>query len=277
LPKVGKSITSTQYKSKPQDPPVNVHVVDTGGDPAAAVQALSGTVVSNSPGAVTTGVRVQSPTGAEYTGAKVKTPQSETYVLGKPAGTVVIVIYAPDPAVIATADRLAADVGNGAGLNADPGVTGMIGNLPAQLPTGMQLVELHTYDTADVGLLSQQLGQSLGGQLGDPGQLGSQAQRFMPASLVAARYQDPSRKDFNVLVGEYGSTLSAWKTWLLLRVTAGLTKMTSVNVGGANGLTLSQNGQQFLLFQTGPHMAVVAGPQEPTGGRVTQLAQALQF
>ncbi len=277
LPGVGTSITSAVYKGNPQDPGVNVHVVDVDGDPAQATQQLAGTIESSAQGATATGVRVQSPTGADYTGVRIRTPQIEVYVLGKTAGSVVIVIYAPDPAVMATAERLAGNVGNAGGLNDYPGVTDSVGSLPATLPAGLELVELRTYSAADLGLSPQQIGQSLGGQLGDSGELASQAQRFMPETLVAARYRDARRKEFNVLVGEYGNTLAAWRTWSLLRWTAGLTGMTSIPVGDASGLTITQGGQEYVVFQTGSHLAVLAGPDEPAGTRVLQLAQALQF
>lgn len=47
LPGMGSSITSAQYQSSPQDPPVNVHVVDVNGDPAQTTQQLASTIESN--------------------------------------------------------------------------------------------------------------------------------------------------------------------------------------------------------------------------------------
>jgi hypothetical protein len=272
----GTSITSAQYKSKPQDSPVNVHVIDVNESSADAARTMTATITSNSPGAITTGVSMLGTTGEKYSGFKIKSPQSQTYVFGKENAPVVIMIYAPDAGTIDASDRLAKSIGNGGGLNADPGVSDVMSVLPYSLPPGVELVEMRTYNVADL-ISPQQLMEAFGQQGGDASGYASQVQRFLPDRLVAGRYRDTAGKEFNLLVGDYGSTISAYKTWLFLRATAGLANMTSMDVHGTNGLTVAQDGQRYVLFQSGVHLAVLAGPDEQSGGRVIQLADALQF
>jgi hypothetical protein len=272
----GTSITSAQYKSKPQDSPVNVHVVDVKGSSADAARTMAATITSSSPGAITTGVDMLGTTGEKYSGFKIKSPQSQTYVFGKENAPVVIMIYAPDAGTIDASDRLAKSIGNGGGLNSDPGVSDVMSVLPYSLPAGVELVEMRTYDVADL-VSPQQLMEAFGQQGSDASSYASQVQRFLPDRLVAGRYRDTAGKEFNLLVGDYGSTISAYKTWLFLRATAGLANMTSMDVHGTNGLTVAQDGQRYVLFQSGVHLAVLAGPDEQSGGRVMQLADALQF
>jgi hypothetical protein len=272
----GTSITSAQYKAKPQDSPVNVHVIDVNESSADAARTMTATITSNSPGAITTGVSMLGTTGEKYSGFKIKSPQTQTYVFAKENAPVVIMIYAPDAGTIDASDRLAKSIGNGGGLNSDPGVSDVMSVLPYSLPAGVELVEMRTYDVADL-ISPQQLMEAFGQQGGDASGYASQVQRFLPDRLVAGRYRDTAGKEFNLLVGDYGSTISAYKTWLFLRATAGLANMTSMDVHGTNGLTVAQDGQRYVLFQSGVHLAVLAGPDEQSGGRVMQLADALQF
>ena len=279
----GTTVTSAVYKSKPQDPPVYVNVMDTTGGSQEATRLVSGTIALTSPGSTTSGVRLQSQSGVDYEGYKIKTPQIEVYVLGKANSGIVICIYAADPSVMAVAERLAPMVGSGGGLTADPGFTNVMSNLPAELPAGMELVEMRTIDATELGASMQELGQFLGsaqtggGQITNYQQILSQAQQFMPQQLVVSRYRDGAGSDYNLLVGDYGSALSAWKTWLLLRATAGLSHMQGVKVHDAAGLTMTQDQQQYVFFQTGPHLAVLTGPAGSAGSSLMNLAEAIQF
>ncbi len=275
LSRIGTSITSAEYKSKPQDTPVHVHVVDVNGSSEQAARSLSSEIAGASSGMATSGVRLQGLTGEQYSGYKLKTPGSQTYVLGKANGPIVIVIYAPDAAATTISDRLVRSVGNGGGLIANAAVSNSIGVLPATIPAGIELVEMHTFNLSDL-VSPQQLSQMMGnvGQI-DPAS--RQAQMLMPERLSMARYHDNAGKDFNLLVGEYGNSVSAFKTWLLLRGSSMAGKVSSIPVHNTTGLTVINGGQQFVVFQSGSHLALLAGPVESTASRIVQLADALQF
>jgi hypothetical protein len=275
LSRIGTSITSAEYKSKPQDTPVHVHVVDVNGSSEQAARSISSEIAGATSGMATTGIHVQGITGEQYSGYKLKTPESQTYVLGKANAPIVIVIYAPDAATAAISDRLVRTVGNGGGVTANAAVSDAIGVLPATIPEGIELVEMHTFNVSDL-VSPQQLSQVLG-NVGQVDPASPQAQFLMPERLAMARYHDNAGKDFNLFVGEYGSSLSAWKTWLLLRGTSLAGKVSSIAVHNTTGLAMIDGGQQYVVFQTGPHLALLTGPAEATASRILQLADALQF
>lgn len=280
----GKTITSAAYKNKPQDPPVYVNVVDTTGSSQEAARSVSTTIAANATGSTVSGVELKSPSGVDYGGYKIKNPQVEIYVLGKANSGIMICIYAPEPAAMDAAERLTKTVGSGDGLNSDPGFSSLTSSLPAQLPPGVELVEMHTYDTTDLSASMSQLSQLLGGtgatgrspQSGSGQELLSQAQRFMPERLIVSHYRDAAGGDYTLYVGDYPSALSAWKTWALLRATAGMSQMQRVDVHETSGLTMTQDQQQYLFFQIGSHMAVLQGPGSQSGP-LMQLADAIQF
>ena len=274
-----KTVTSATYKAKPADPPVYVDVVDSRDDSASMSREISSAVAAGSSGAATSGVRVQSQAGTEYSGYKVKDSQSETYVLGKANSGVVIVIYAPDPSVMAIADRLAPTVGNGTGLNAMPDLTDAVSNLPAQLPSGMTLSDMYTFGPDDLRAELQQakkLAQGTG-QQGDPQQLIAVIEQFLPQQIVASHYHDASGKEYVMAIGDYGSTISAGKTWLALKAAAQVMKLQSVSVHGTGGLAMTQGEAQIIAFQSGSHLAVVSGSSATGNNALMQLAEAIQF
>ncbi len=109
----GRSVTTAAYQSAPEDPSVHVHVIDT--NPGAGAQSEAIAQQAAMGGEQVTRVRVESPKGETYTGYRVHSAQAVTIILDKESGGVVILIHAGDPSVKGTADRLAANVGNGGG------------------------------------------------------------------------------------------------------------------------------------------------------------------
>jgi hypothetical protein len=276
LSRVGKTVTSAQYKNKPADTPVNVQVVDVSGSSAEVARQLSTEISSAMAGATITGVRLQGVAGGIYSGYKIKDQQGESYVFGKENEPTVVMINAPDAATVDIADRLARTVGNGGGLTMLD-VNDAITLLPARLPEGLELEEMHTFNMSDL-LSPEQLKQALGGNSNTmqlPGVSGGQL--FLPNQIVTSRYRDRAGKEFNVFVGQYGSTISAWKTWLLIKGAGVFGKVESLKVHDTTGLTMSESGQQYLVFQNGPQLAAISGPAEPGGSRLVALGDSLQF
>ncbi len=276
LTRLGKSISSAQYKARPEDTPVNVDVIDTRGSSAEAARTLANIFAASIPGSAVSGVRLQGLAGAQYSGYKIKSAQAQVYVYAKADAPIVVVIYAPDAATLPLSDRLARSVGNGGGLAADAEATDVMWLLPQSLPDGIELVDMQTYNAADLASVSQIVG-SLDQQAGGSNELATQVRRVLPDRLVSGRYRDGAGGTFTLLVGDYGNTFSAWKTWLQLRALAGLSNMKSVDVHNTTGLRASDGHQQFLIFQSGPYIAVVAGSAVSDNARILQLAEALQF
>src|SRR6185436_7085346 len=73
-----------------------------------------------------------------------------TYVLNKQGGEIVILIFAPDPAMQSVVDRLAQNVNNGEGLNDYPEIKNAVWTLPAQTPSDLTLVEMNTLTSAQI-------------------------------------------------------------------------------------------------------------------------------
>ncbi len=273
------SMTSTTYRARPQDPPVNVHVLNTTpGQPGLGPEVASQVAAAAGPGSESTGIQVRSPTGAAYSGYRIGSPRIVVYVLDKQGADISVIVFAPDAAAAGVAERLAGNVGNGAGLNDYPEVQSALWSLPANLPAGLVLEEAKTFLPGDVGLSPTDIEGLMGGA-GDAQarRILDQVKRLLPEGITQARYQDASRRDWNVLIGDYGGPLRAWATWLFARGLMGLAGTRPVEVGGASGLAVEQPGGQVVLFQRGGSVAAVGGP---TGGSledVLALAAALQF
>jgi hypothetical protein len=285
LPQRADAMTSATYRTGPAnkasttpaaktDDSVFVHVLNTrpnqpsaGGDIADSVQRATR--------GERTGVRVNSPDGDLYTGSRIRTPQISVYVLDKENSAIVIIIYAPTPQVAATADRLAQNVGNGEGLNDYPDAQSALWTLPATPPDDLELQEVNTVTAAEMeGSLRQDAGTAGGGA--ELEQLLAQVRQFIPERLTRARYEDRARRDWNVAVGDYGSSARAWTTWQMLRWTAGVSVMQSVTVPGGDGLYADKDGQAVLIFHKGPYLILVVGPGATPAERLTALAASFQ-
>ena len=274
LPGMATSIASATYQAQPNDAPVYVHVLDEPGDDRG--RGIANVVLSASSGASETGVQVQTQGGETYQGWRINSPQIEIYVLGRTSEKVVIVIYSPDPAAQQTADRLASDVGNGAGLSDYPEVNGSVGDLPASPPDGFTLSEMNTFDTSSL-ISPEEMKSSLGMAGPDADQWMRQVQRYLPQRITTAEYQDRYRKPWRVAIGNFGGGIRAWTTWNLVRWISGMASMKSVPLPRGDGLMMSQNGETFLLQRNGPCIALVSGPAGASVTQLSALLSGLQF
>lgn len=286
LPQRAEAMTSAVYRapakskpttSQPRSPnapsadDVYVHVLNTAGNRAGQGEEIAN-AINRSTNGQRTGVRVNSPDGDTYSGSRIKTQQVTVYVLDKQNADIVIIVYAPTPATAEVADRLARNVGNGEGLNDYPEVRDSVWTLPPTTPSELVLQEVNTLTAAEMeGWLRQ--GENTSRELTE---LLNQVRQFIPERLTNARYQDRARKDWNVVVGDYGSSMRAWSTWSLLRWTAGLAAMKSVALQNGEGLFMEQDNEATLIFQRGPYLVVLSGPRTGAAARLLDFANRFQ-
>ena len=286
LPQRAEAMTSAVYRapakskqtaSQPRAPnvpsadDVYVHVLNSAGNRSGQGEAMADSIARSTNGQ-RTGVRVNSPDGDTYLGSRIKTQQITVYVLDKQNSSIVVIVYSPNPASAAVADRLAQNVGNGEGLNDYPEVKDSVWTLPPTAPTDLVLQEVNTLTAAEMeGWLQQ--GEGAGKEMQE---LLNQVRQFIPERLTNARYQDRARKDWNVVVGNYGSSMRAWSTWSLLRWTAGIAAMKSVSLQNGDGLYMEQANEATLIFQRGPYLVVLSGPRTGSEARLLDFANRFQ-
>lgn len=275
LSKGATTMTSATYKPKPKTPPpasstastkdeIYICVLVAMPDQPGFVDGLA-TLVVTATGGQQTGVRVQSPKGPIYVGSSVRSSKGTVYVLNKQGGDIVILIYAPDPAMQSVVDRLAQNVNNGEGLNDYPEVKNALWTLPVSTPSDLTLVEISTLTGAQIE-----------SSIGSGGDLPSEMRAFIPERLTSSRYIDSERKEWVALNLEYGSGFQAWRTWLLARGALGLSGAESTTVRDVNGLYLTQDGQRILVFQKGPYLIFLSGPSGATVDRLVALGNQIQ-
>ncbi|MCI0490831.1 MAG: DUF5684 domain-containing protein [Blastocatellia bacterium] len=290
LPRRASAITSAAYSpqrprvasgsdsppSANSGPDTYVHVMSTSGNRKAG-EEIAGEISRASHGS-RTGVRVDSPSGSTYTGARIQTPRTTIYVLNKQGGDIVIIIYAPEPEGQAIAERLAANVGNGGGLNDYPEVKDSLWSLPADPPDDLILVEVNSLTRAEMErpLLEAESSGS-GESYAEVQRMLAQVRRFIPERLTAARYVDGSRRDWGVIQCDFGSTRRASNNWFFLRWTVGLSGMESVRVSDVDGLYANQGDERLLMFQKGPYLMFLVGPSAAPLERLAGLANRFQI
>lgn len=274
LSKGATTMTSATYKPKPKTAPtvpstkdeIYICVLVATNQPGF-IDDLATSVVSAT-GGQQTGVRVQSPKGPIYTGSSVRSSQGTIYVLNKQGGEIVILIFAPDPAMQSVVDRLAQNVNNGEGLNDYPEIKNAFWTLPAQTPSDLTLVSLNT-------LTSAQIENSMSGNSGGS-DLPPAMRPFIPNQMTAARYVDSSRQEWVAVNLEYESSFQAWRTWLLARGALGLGGAQTTTVREVDGLYLNQEGKRLLIFQKGPYLIFLTGPAAATQERLVALGNQFQ-
>jgi hypothetical protein len=256
------------------DSRVAVHVLDTVGRVEERGRIAGGVSAAMGPQAQVTGVEVTSPTGGRYTGLRVRSGSSEVYVFDKASGGVRIIVYAPDAAAMPVADRLAANIGNGEGLLEDPDATASLSALPPTLPPGVELIDTSIFSGGQLTGSLDELKESLGVSFGaEAGTLLDQVRSLIPGHITQAHYRDASRRDLNLVVGDYGGSLKAWATWMMMRATVGLSGLSAAKMAGGDALTNVTGGTQYVFFRRGATLGVASGP---AGGTVLQLAESTQ-
>jgi hypothetical protein len=283
LAKGATSMTSSTYRPKRLIPTsgsstasnqgnVYINVVTTMPNQPNFGDGLATSVV-NASGGQRTGVRVQSTTGAIYVGSKIRSSDAYVYILTKQNSDIVIILYSDDPSNQPMVDRLAQSVGNGQGLVDYPEVKESLWTLPASVPSGLTLVEINTISGAQI---EAQIVSSAGGSNADFQKFLGEMRSFIPDRLTGARYVDSNRQEWNTLTFEYGSSFSAWRTWLLARGALGLGGAESTTVREVTGVYMNQDGMKILVFQKGPYLIFLSGPGNASINGLVALGNGIQ-
>jgi hypothetical protein len=275
LAQAGPNLTSARYQPGSSGAAVNVHVLEKSPGPNDAARQIADQVASAAGNSTRESqVAVQSPLGGKYQGWKLVGPNGETYVLDKLNAPAVILIYSPQAAGNALADRLAANVGNGQGLLDYSETRGTLTALPAKPPAGFVLEEMAGYNTAD--LLGPELRTGVGADMGvDVQQLAGTIQKALPPHLTTGKYSDGSNRTWNVVVGDYSNFLTGMLAWYTVR--AALVASGAQTTTTQGGLTLNQPDGTYGILHQGSRMAVVRGVPGAPAAALTTLAQALIF
>ncbi|HYE65624.1 MAG TPA: DUF5684 domain-containing protein [Pyrinomonadaceae bacterium] len=277
------SLTSVVYRGRkrPQDDApttttdqVYVNVLRVLPEARNAGQEMTNSVLRSTNG-TRSAVRVQSPSGSTYVGSKIKTSQISVYILEKQGSDVLILVYAPTPQADDEAARLAANVGNGQGLNDYPEIRDTVWTLPQRAPSGLVLQEMSTQSRSEFGFSTSQLESA---RTDDPEirRWLEYLQQLIPERIINARYSDASRRDWQVVVYDYASTRRAWNTWFFVKWTLGLGSQESVTVRGETGLYLNTDEGRVLIFQRGPYLIGIRGPAGASVNDLVALGNGVQ-
>lgn len=264
------AVGAATYSTGPQSPPVQVAVFEM--PRSSKTAAIVAGRIHQAIGGGRTAVQLQKSTGDAYSGYSIRTTETLVHVLMNSAGTRVIVVWAPQPAVFPVADRLAAAVGNGERLVGDPAVRSTFGALPAAPPEGLALTEIRnlTPSGADRPTLDGAAGAFASPELL---RLVAKLPERTPMNLTAARYRDRAGRDWNTCIAYYGSVNRGRLAWWMTRYAA-RSSMQLVNVSGVQCLYKADPSGCVLLFRKGPFLTLVG---TPPGSSPQQLMEALQL
>jgi hypothetical protein len=282
LPRIASSMTSAVYKSTDQDPGVNVHVLDLRPDaePNGATSEAnvmgSQVLTASGPGAEQTGVETTSPTGVQYEGVRVRNPSTTTYIFVRPDTNTMVVLYSAAPAAQQETDRLAGNLGNGAGLMDSPDVANAISMLPAVPPDGYEMTELNAFTYTQMRSATDQVFAQIGAQSADLQNAEAQVQRFLPQQLTVARYGNGTSR-LTVIVGDYGSPLAALSRWMLVRGLWQMPGLTTQRLNGTTALVSEDEENRWMILHSGQFVAVLNVPRQLPPETLNQLAGSLQI
>ncbi|HYE86135.1 MAG TPA: zinc-ribbon domain-containing protein, partial [Vicinamibacterales bacterium] len=270
-----EALTSATYRAHPPEAPVAVTVLKTTANPLAAAQEIS-REVAQAASAAAAPIQVKTPTGEIFQGTRIRNDKEATYVLAQPDNASVVIVHAADPAAFPAAERLAANVGNGAGLAAFPSVLATLGALPSRLPQDWVLHEARTVTAAEIGRADAQLSEAAKSTDGEAQQLAAQARMVLPEQLMLARYQDPARRDWSIVRGQYGSSPRGLAAWTVLRSLMTFVTNEALPLASGEGRLLKLSDRQIALIRSGASLVMLAAPAGATADNVRQLAQGIQ-
>jgi hypothetical protein len=251
-----------------------VHVLET---PNAQTGAQITQQISQNDSRLTA-VNVQSPDGRVYTGTRIEQDNRPTFILTSQTTQICIIIYAPDPAAAAVAQRLASNVGNGRGLM-DPEFGPALGVLPAAPPGGFTLQEIRMITGQELLATGNNSGgwnQQSGSQ--EMVQLATQLQQILPDTITGAKYSDSAGRPWYTLACDFGRPRRANWMFLLFR---------SIGVGGGARVIDFQRGsalvfdtanqERVLVFCRGPYVVIVGAPANESESLLKEFASSLQL
>lgn len=272
----GETLTTTIYRPrrKPEQPTdkediyISVVRIKPGNGDKIAVDVAKKTDGKR------TGTRVRSPKGETYVGSKIQSPQTLIYVLEKQGSDVLILIYTPNSSMFDATARLAGNVGNGGGLNDYPETRATVWTLPPKPPTDLVLVDFRTTTRAEMGLSQSELDAA--GKNEDERKLIEYFSQFIPERITEARYVDAARRDWEVAIYDYDSTGRAWRTWLFLSWTLGLSGE-SVPLDHGSGIYADTGDGRGLLFQKGPYLIFIKAPTTANTDKLVSFGNGFQL
>lgn len=277
LPKRAKSLTAATYRKKKGDEPVVVSVLEPkeGSD-------LSGSLTDEvtRSGGTKTGIEVQSPTGTTYTGVRIEQPTTQIYILTRSDTGTVIIVFAPDPSVFGTADRLAQNLGNGLGL-AEPDTEenpNPLFLLPTTLPAGLTLTDLQSLTAEEV--LAQQEWREAEAEASSDAQARkalAAIRQLLPERWTIAEYADASRKTWRAGVLDYADVRRTWFFMYFLKSLLTAAEMRTVTVRGVEGWLVKEGSATSLVFQKGPYIAIVDAPDGTPAEQLIAFGDAIQL
>jgi hypothetical protein len=274
----GTQMTTTVYRPKKREKPTTTPAASTdeiyicvlritpGQSDAIAVEIVKATSGTR------TGARVQSPNGGIYAGSKIQNTKITVYVLEKQSSDVLILIYAPTPSTQAAVARLAANIGNGGGLNDYPETKTTVWALPQKPPSDLVLISFTTKTRAEMDW-SSDLKSS--GNDAETQKMIDYFSQFIPERATHAVYRDGARRDWEVMIYDYESTRRAWNTWFFLSWTIGLSG-NSIRTKHGGGIYADTDEGRALMFQKGPYMIFVLAPNGTQTDKLISFGDGFQ-
>lgn len=275
LARQGHALTSATYRAHPQEPPVAITVLKAADNPVAAAQEIANEV-AQATGAPQSPIQVKTPQGEIYQGTRIRTDKEATYVLAQPDKASVVIVHAADPAVLPAAERLAANVGNGAGLNAFPAVQNTLGTLPPSMPEGVVLQEARTITSGELARADAQVTEAAASMGAEAQRMAAQINRLLPGELVMARYQDAAKRDWGVVRGQYGSSPKAIAAWAILRSLMAVMTSEALPYGGGEARLIKLSDRQVAIFRAGAALVLLAAPPDASADHLRAMAGGAQ-
>lgn len=278
LPRRASTLTSVSYRPRAaatsgSRDAIYIHVLVPPANQTANAAEMT-TAITQAMRGEKSAVRFQNGKGEVYAGSRIRAQEKTVYVLEKQNSNTVVIIYAPAQGMQAAAERLAAALGNGEGLNDYPGTQTSLWTLPAEPPGEFTLQEVNTLAGDELGISGEEI---MSGGDAETRETLAQIRGLIPERLTVARYQDRTRREWNAMVFDYGSAGRAWRNWLLIRWTVGVASMESVPVLGGQGLHAENDGQRILITQKGPYLIILAGPGAASLESLVGLANTFQI
>jgi hypothetical protein len=269
-----RALTTATYRPHPGQPAVTVTVLNTTGDARTAAQEIISEVAQAS-ATSHAAIEVKSPSGQLYHGGRVRTEKEATYVLANDTAPSVVIVHASDPATLPAAERLAANIGNGAGLSAFPAVQETLGSLPASLPADLVLQEARTITSDELGRADAQMNEAAQSLGADAQRLAGQVHQMLPGQLTVARYQDAAKQDWAIVRGQYGSSPKSLIAWTILRSLMVMVKTETLPFAKGEARIFQSGGQRLALFRTGASLVMLAAPASATAAHLRQLLEGM--
>ena len=232
------------------------------------------------PGATLTELTAQGLGGA-YLGWRLQWQLGEwsqpavAIMLEKISEPIMVVIYAPKLETLGLAERLAANVGAGQGIEGLPELQAAVGFLPASVLGGLELKALridaceHPTSCIDPPFYYRIHDAPIPAVEGRNAKAGGE--QTAPARLTGADYLDSDGQKWEVRLWQYGGTRAA-AAWTGLKETA---RPALRPIGWTGADALGDSGR--LAFRKGPYVGLVFGPKSVSAYDLARFISSRQL